>query len=132
MPYINKVEIMGNLGKDPELRYLPNGTATAKINVAVTERWPDKSTGEIHEHTEWFPVLLYQSLAETVCKYMKKGDCILVYGKQRTRTYTDKSGAGRSVAEIICNEMQIIRTAGHAQNNSPPDQNMSDGIYGMM
>lgn len=131
MPYINKIEIMGNLGADPEIRYMPNGTATVKINVAVTEKWTDKSTGEIKEHTEWFPVLLYNHHAETVCKHMKKGDCILVYGKLRSRPYTDKTGAARTVTEVICNEMLIIRTADFAKQ-SGPEQGMSGGIYSMM
>lgn len=131
MPYINKIEIMGNLGADPEIRYMPNGTATVKINVAVTEKWTDKSTGEIKEHTEWFPVLLYSHHAETVCKYMKKGDCILIYGKLRSRPYTDKTGAARTVTEVICNEMLIIRTADFAKQ-SGPEQGVSGGIYNMM
>lgn len=131
MPYVNKIEIMGNLGRDPEIGYMPNGTPTAKINVAVTETWTDKSTGEIKEHTEWFPVLLYSHHAETVCKYMKKGDCILVYGKQRTRPYTDKAGTPRTVTEILCNEMRIIRTADFGKQ-SEPEQSVSGGIYGMM
>ncbi|MBF0805065.1 MULTISPECIES: single-stranded DNA-binding protein [unclassified Neisseria] len=131
MPYINKIEIMGNLGKDPELRHMPDGTPVAKINVAVSEKWTDKSTGEIKEHTEWFSVLLYNRHAETVCRHMKKGDTVLVYGRLRTRLYTDKAGAVRSVTEVVCNEMQIIRTAGHARQGVT-EENTAGGIYSMM
>ena len=110
MPYVNKIEIMGNLGKDPELRYLPDGKAATKIQVAVSEKWTDKSTGEQKEHVEWVPVLLYEKLAETVCRYMKSGDTILVYGKIRTRSYPGRDGIERHITEVIASEMQIIRT----------------------
>ena len=76
MPYVNKIEIMGNLGKDPELRYLADQTATTSISIAYTEKWRDKKTGQPQESTEWFTVVLYGRHAETVCAYMKKGDCI--------------------------------------------------------
>lgn len=129
MPFVNKIEIMGNLARDPELRHMPNGTPTTKITVAVAEKWADKTTGETKEHVEWFPVQLYNRQAEVVCSHMKKGDCILVYGKQRTRPYTDGKGTERTVTEIIAAEMQIIRTARPA---NPPADDLSGGIYGMM
>jgi len=130
MPYINKVEFMGNLAKDPELRYMPDGTATTKITIAVVEKWTDKSNGEIKEHIEWIPVLLYKRQAEVVCQYMKKGDTILVYGKQRSRRFVDSNGNERQITEVIAAEMQIIRTRG--QQGEQAEQNLSDGIYGMM
>lgn len=132
MPYINKIEVMGNLAKDPELRYMPDGTPTAKINVAVADRWTDKKTREPKEHIEWFTVLLYNRHAEVVCQYMKKGDCILVYGKQRSRRYTDSGGIERSVSEVICNEMQIIRTSGHNRQDDAPVQEINGGLYNMI
>lgn len=131
MPYINKVEVMGNLAKDPELRFMPDGTPTTKITVAVAEKWTDKKTKELKEHVEWFPVLLYGRYAEVVCQYMRKGDCILVYGKLRTRPYTDKSGIERNVTEVIANEMQMIHTANrHTQSGN--DVSQDGGIYNMM
>ncbi|MDO4641716.1 MAG: single-stranded DNA-binding protein [Neisseria sp.] len=124
MPSVNKIELMGNLGKDPVLRSLPDGTAATKISIACSEKWTDKQTGEIKEHIEWFPVLLYGRQAEVVCRYMKKGDCIQVWGKQRTRQYTDHEGAQRKVTEVYAAEMQIIYTANR--------QESTEGIYGML
>lgn len=122
---------MGNLAKDPVLRYMPNGTPTTKITVAVAEKWTDKKMKELKEHVEWFQVLLYDRLAEVVCQYMKKGDCIQVYGKLRTRPYTDSSGIERNVTEVIANEMQIIHTTNrHTQSGNDVSQN--GGIYNMM
>ena len=131
MPYINKVEVMGNLAKDPELRFMPDGTPTTKITVAVSDKWTDKKTKELKEHVEWFPVLLYGRHAEVVCQYMRKGDCILVYGKLRTRPYTDRNGIERSVTEVMANEMQMIHTANRhasADSTAAPE----GGIYNMM
>ncbi|HFC8517527.1 TPA: single-stranded DNA-binding protein [Neisseria weaveri] len=131
MPYINKIEVMGNLAKDPVLRYMPNGTPTTKITVAVAEKWTDKKTKELKEHVEWFQVLLYDRHAEVVCQYMKKGDCIQVYGKLRTRPYTDNSGIERNVTEVIANEMQIIHTANrHTQSGNAASP--EGGIYNMI
>ncbi|OSI26471.1 single-stranded DNA-binding protein [Neisseria dumasiana] len=131
MPYINKIEVMGNLAKDPVLRYMPDGTPTTKITVAVAEKWTDKKTKELKEHVEWFPVLLYGRHAEVVCQYMKKGDCIQVYGKLRTRPYTDNSGIERNVTEVIANEMQIIHTTNrHTQSGNDVPQDGS--LYNMM
>ncbi|MFS6937855.1 single-stranded DNA-binding protein [Neisseria animaloris] len=131
MPYINKVEVMGNLAKDPVLRYMPDGTPTTKITVAVAEKWIDKKTKELKEHVEWFQVLLYGRHAEVVCQYMKKGDCIQVYGKLRTRPYTDNSGIERNVTEVIANEMQMIHTANrHTQSDNAASSEGS--IYNMM
>ncbi|WP_308026676.1 single-stranded DNA-binding protein [Neisseria mucosa] len=126
MPYVNKIEIMGNLGKDPELRYLSDGKAATKIQVAVSEKWTDKATGAQKEHVEWVPVLLYERLAETVCRHMKSGDTILVYGKIRTRPYTGRDGIERHITEVIASEMQIIRT------REAQDAAVSDGVHDMM
>ncbi len=126
MPYVNKIEIMGNLGKDPELRYLPDGKVATKIQVAVSEKWTDKSTGEQKEHVEWVPVLLYEKLAETVCRYMKSGDTILVYGKIRTRSYPGRDGIERHITEVIASEMQIIRT------RETQEAAVSGGVHDMM
>lgn len=109
MPYLNRIEVMGNLGKDPELRYLPNQTPVTSISVAYTEKWRDKATNEPRERIEWFTVVLYGKQAETVCRFMKKGDCLWVAGKLQSRRY-DHHGIEKTVYEIIANEMQIIHT----------------------
>lgn len=109
MPYLNRIEVMGNLGKDPELRYTPAGTAVTSISLAYTERWTDKTTNERKERTEWFTAVLYGQQAETVCCYMKKGDCLLVCGKLKSRRYTSQ-GVEKTVYEIIVDEMQMIHT----------------------
>ena len=109
MPYLNRIEVMGNLGKDPELRYLPNQTTVTSISVAYTEKWRDKTNNEPRERIEWFTVVLYGKQAETVCRYMKKGDCLWVAGKMQSRRY-DHQGVEKTVYEIIVGEMQIIHT----------------------
>ena len=109
MPYLNRIEVMGNLGKDPELRYLPNQTPVTSISVAYTEKWRDKTNNEPRERIEWFTVVLYGKQAETVCRYMKKGDCLWVAGKMQSRRY-DHQGVEKTVYEIIVGEMQIIHT----------------------
>ena len=110
MPYLNKIEVMGNLGKDPELRFLPNGKPTTTVSIAYSEKWRDRETDEQRERIEWFTAVLYDKQAETVCKYMKKGDCIFVIGKMQSRFYTDRQQVERTVHEIIVGEMQIIHT----------------------
>ena len=81
MPSVNKIELMDNLGQDPEIRYFPDGTPAAKISLAVGETWTDKNTGQKQERTEWFTVLFRNKLAETVGRLLKKGDTLLVWGK---------------------------------------------------
>ena len=132
MPYANKIEIMGNLGKDPELRYLADQTATTSISIAYTEKWRDKKTGQQQESTEWFTAVLYGRQAETVCTYMKKGDCIAVWGKMKSRKYTGKDGVERVVHEIIVNDMQIINTRHNAAATSPAESPVSGGIHDLM
>ena len=132
MPYVNKIEIMGNLGKDPELRYLADQTATTSISIAYTEKWRDKKTGQQQEAIEWFTAVLYGRQAETVCTYMKKGDCIAVWGKMKSRKYTAKDGVERVVHEIIVNDMQIINTRHNVAATSPTASPVSGGIHDFM
>ncbi|EMR8360518.1 TPA: single-stranded DNA-binding protein [Neisseria gonorrhoeae] len=108
--FYNRIQIMGNLGKDPEIRYFADGTPSAKLSVAYTEKWRDKQTGEPRERTEWFTVLLTKNQAETAAKYLHKGDTVQVAGKMQSRHYTDKDGAERTVYEIHTNELLIIKT----------------------
>lgn len=97
---INKVMVQGRLGNDPEVRYLPNGTAVANITVATSERWKDKSTGEQKEKTEWHRIVLWGKAAEIVGEHMRKGDEIYVEGQLETRKWTDAAGVDKYTTEI--------------------------------
>ena len=107
MASINKVILIGNLGKDPEIRYMPNGEAVTNITLATSETWKDK-TGEKKEKTEWHRVTFYRKLAEIVGEYLKKGSSVYVEGRLETRKWTDKSGTDRYTTEIIANEMRML------------------------
>ncbi|WJW75018.1 single-stranded DNA-binding protein [Thiohalobacter sp. IOR34] len=105
---INKVILVGNLGKDPEVRYMPSGGAVANVTIATSEQWKDKQTGEQRERTEWHNVVFYQRLAEIVGEYLKKGSQVYVEGSLRTRKWQDKNGNDRYTTEIIASEMQML------------------------
>ena len=105
---VNKVILVGNIGKDPETRYMPNGDAVANIRMATTESWKDKATGEKKEITEWHRVVFYRKLAEIVGQYLKKGSAVYVEGRIRTRKWQDKEGQERYTTEIEANEMQML------------------------
>ena len=106
---VNKVILIGNLGKDPEVRYMPSGSAVANVTIATSEQWKDKNTGERQERTEWHQVVFYNRLAEIVGEYLRKGSKVYVEGSLRTRKWQDKnSGADRYTTEIIANEMQML------------------------
>lgn len=122
MPYLNRITVMGNLGQTPELRFFPDGTLTTSISIAYAEKWKDKS-GEHKEHTEWFTAILYNRLAELVCQYMQKGDCIQVHGKLKSRTYLKDDQTIR-VFEIIVDHMEMIRTSGSA--SPQPDRQQEE------
>lgn len=107
MASINKVILIGNLGKDPEVRYMPNGDAVTNITLATTETWKDK-TGEKQEKTEWHRITFYRRLAEIAGEYLKKGRSVYVEGRLETRKWTDKTGADRYTTEIIANEMKML------------------------
>ena len=108
MASVNKVILVGNLGADPETRYMPNGDAVANIRMATTESWKDKATGEKKELTEWHRVVFYRKLAEIVGQYLKKGSAVYVEGRIRTRKWQDKEGQERYTTEIEANEMQML------------------------
>jgi single-strand DNA-binding protein len=108
MASVNKVILVGNLGADPETRYMPNGDAVANIRMATTESWKDKATGEKKEITEWHRVVFYRKLAEIVGQYLKKGSAVYVEGRIRTRKWQDKEGQERYTTEIEANEMQML------------------------
>lgn len=105
---INKAIIIGFCGRDPEIRYMPNGDQITNISVATTESWIDKSTGEKKELTEWHRITFYRKLAEIAGQYLKKGVQVYVEGRLKTRKYTDKNGIERYQTEIIADQMQML------------------------
>lgn len=121
---INKVIIVGNLGQDPEIRYMPNGGAVANITVATSEQWKDKQTGENQDRTEWHRVVMFGRLGEIAGEYLKKGSKIYLEGKLQTRKWQDKSGQDRYTTEIVANEMQMLdsRGGGSSEYNGRPAQ----------
>ena len=105
---INKVLIIGNLGNDPDVRYMPNGSPAVTLSVATTEAWKDKNSGEKQERTEWHRVVLFNRLGEIAAEYLKKGAKIFIEGQIRTRKWQDKSGQDRYTTEIVANELQML------------------------
>lgn len=122
MASLNKAQVIGNLGADPEIRYMPDGMPTATVTVATTDTWKDKNTGEKKEKTEWHRVVFFKGLAEVVGEYLKKGSQIYVEGKLRTRKWTDKDGIDRYTTEIVAQEMQMLgKKAGNDVQNASRD-----------
>ncbi|RWA36906.1 single-stranded DNA-binding protein [Xylella fastidiosa] len=115
MASLNKMQLIGNLGADPDIRYMQDGTATVTVSVATTDTWKNKDTGNKEEKTEWHRVVFFRGLAEIVGEYLKKGSQIYVEGKLRTRSWTDKEGIDRYTTEIVAQEMQML---GKKQDNN--------------
>jgi single-strand DNA-binding protein len=109
MASVNKVILIGNLGADPETRYLPSGDAVTNIRIATSEKWKDKS-GEQQEHTEWHRISFFGKLAEIAGEYLKKGSPVYVEGRIRTRKWQDKDGQDKYSTEIVADRMQLIGT----------------------
>jgi single-strand DNA-binding protein len=105
---VNKVIIVGNLGQDPETRYMPSGSAVTNFTVATNESWKDKQTGEQKERTEWHRVSMFNRLAEVAAEYLRKGSQVYIEGKLRTRKWQGKDGSDRYTTEIIADEMQML------------------------
>lgn len=108
MASVNKVIIVGNLGRDPEVRYTPNGNAVCNVSVATTRNWKNKDSGEKQEETEWHRVVFYDRLAEIAGEYLKKGRSVYVEGRLKTRKWQDKEGKDQYTTEIIAMEMQML------------------------
>jgi single-strand DNA-binding protein len=122
MDSVNKVIIVGNLGRDPEVRYMPDGGAIANISVATTDIWKDKS-GEKQERTEWHRVAFFGKLAEIAGEYLKKGSQVYVEGSLRTRKWQDKEGKDRYTTEIVADRMQMLGSRGggsESMSQEPP------------
>jgi len=119
---VNKVILVGNLGQDPEVRYMPNGNAVANISVATSETWKDKNTGDNQEKTEWHRVVLFRRLGEIAGEYLKKGSKVYIEGKLQTRKWQDQSGNDRYTTEIVADQMQMLDSRGGASDSSGFDQ----------
>ena len=124
MASVNKVIIVGNLGRDPEVRYTPNGDSITNVTIATTDTWKDKATGEKKEATEWHRVVFFGKLAEIAGQYLKKGRQVYVEGALRTRKWTDKEGQERYTTEIVANEMKMLGSR-EGMSDAPPRESGS-------
>ena len=109
---VNKVILVGNLGRDPEMKYTASGAAIANITVATSESWNDKQSGERVEKTEWHRVVAFQRLAEIMGEYLKKGSQVYIEGKLQTRKWQDQNGQDRYTTEVVANDMQMLGSRG--------------------
>ena len=116
---INKVIIVGNLGKDPEIRHTPSGVAVASVTVATSETWKDKNTGQQKEQTEWHRIVFFNRLAEIVNEYLKKGSKIYVEGALQTRKWQDQNGQDRYTTEIKASTMQMLDSRTNSAEQQP-------------
>lgn len=133
MASVNKVILIGNLGKDPEIRYAPSGGAICNVRLATTRSWKDKASGERKEETEWHSVVFYDRLAEIAGEYLKKGRSVYVEGRLKTRKWQDKDGQDRYTTEVIANEMQLLGNregAGAGMGAESQDGGYSRESYG--
>lgn len=122
---VNKVILVGNLGQDPEVKYMPNGDAVCNITVATSESWKDKASGQQKEKTEWHRVVMFRRLGEIAGQYLKKGSKVYLEGKLQTRKWQGKDGADRYTTEINASEMQMLDSKGQAPqavNQAPQAQ----------
>ena len=108
MASLNKVTLIGNLGRDPETRYTPDGAAITNFSIATTSQWKDKGTGEKKEETEWHRLVFYNRLAEIAAEYLKKGSSIYVEGRLKTRKWQDKEGVEKTTTEVVVDQMQML------------------------
>jgi single-strand DNA-binding protein len=121
MASVNKVILIGNLGRDPEVRYMPSGDAVANISIATTETWKDKN-GEKQEKTEWHRVAMFGKTAEIAGEYLKKGSQVYIEGRLETRKWTDKEGQERTTTEIRADRMQMLGSrSGGSERMAPPE-----------
>ena len=117
---INKVILIGNLGADPEVRYMPSGGAVTNLRVATTDSWKDKQTGEQQERTEWHRIVLFGRLAEIAGEYLRKGSQVYLEGRLQTRKWQGQDGNDRYTTEIVANDMQMLGGRGDQQMPDPP------------
>lgn len=117
---VNKVILVGNLGQDPEVRYMPNGGAVANLTLATSETWRDKADGEMREHTEWHRVVVFGKLAEIASEYLRKGAQVYIEGQLRTRKWTDQSGQDKYTTEVVVGQNGTMQMLGRRE--SQPQQ----------
>src|ERR1700731_3167182 len=117
MASVNKVILVGNLGADPEVRYLPSGDAVANIRLATTDRYKEKASGEMKEATEWHRVAFFGRLAEIAAEYLKKGSSVYIEGRIRTRKWTDQADQERYSTEIVADQMQMLGGRGGSMSS---------------
>ncbi|MGF6565477.1 single-stranded DNA-binding protein SSB1 [Kosakonia cowanii] len=129
---VNKVILVGNLGQDPEVRYMPSGGAVANITLATSESWRDKATGEMKEQTEWHRVVLFGKLAEVAGEYLRKGSQVYIEGQLRTRKWTDQSGQEKYTTEVVVNVGGTMQMLGGRQGGggSPAGGGQQQGGWG--
>src|ERR1700735_3015125 len=127
MASVNKVILVGNLGADPEVRYLPSGDAVANIRLATTDRYKDKASGEMKEATEWHRVAFFGKLAEIVNQYLKKGSSVYLEGRIRTRKWQAQDGTDRYSTEIVADQMQMLGGRGGAMGSGGDEGGYSRG-----
>lgn len=137
MAGVNKVIILGNLGNDPEMRYLNNGDLVANLSIATSESWSDKNTGEKRERTDWHRIVAYRRTAEIIGQYTRKGSKLYVEGKLQTRKWTDNNGVDRYITEIIADSVQLLdsrrddqggyQQQGYQQQRPQPPRHPQDG-----
>jgi single-strand DNA-binding protein len=128
---VNKVILIGNLGADPEVRYMPSGGAVANLRIATSESWKDQQSGQTQERTEWHSVVMYRRLAEIAGEYLKKGAKVYIEGSLRTRKWQDKnSGQDRYTTEIIANEMQMLDRSGGGAGGFGGVEDSGSGSWG--
>ena len=129
MASVNKVILVGNLGADPETRYLPSGDAITNVRIATTDTWKDKATGEKKEATEWHRVAFFGKLAEIAGQYLKKGSQVYVEGRIRTRKWQDKDGQERYTTEIVADAMQMLGSR-QGMGEAPPRESSAPSQAG--
>ncbi|WP_311944527.1 single-stranded DNA-binding protein [Halomonas piscis] len=117
---INKVILIGNLGQDPEVRFAPSGTAVANLNLATTDTWMDRQSGQRQERTEWHRVVLFSKTAEIAQQYLRKGSKVYIEGRLQTRKWQDQNGQDRYSTEVVCNDMQMLDSRGGGQQGGYP------------
>lgn len=134
MASVNKVILIGNLGKDPETRYMPSGEAVTNITLATTESWKDKNSGDKREATEWHRVVFFRKLAEIASQYLRKGSQVYIEGSLKTRKWQDQSGQDRYTTEIVADEMRMLGSrqgggggSGTADYDAPPMEGAPQG-----
>lgn len=126
---LNKVMLIGRLGRDPEVRYMPNGSPVCNFSVATSETWTDRNSGQRQERTEWHNITLYGRVAEVAGQYLKKGSQVYLEGKIQSRKYTDKNGVERTAYEIICHEMKMLGSGNNeAQMQPAPSTNQEPPV----